>query len=49
MPVIGLGFISAVVIASQCQDRIYKHLSKLNGDKGQPEYRVCPASSTRSH
>ncbi|KAL0252407.1 hypothetical protein I308_101798 [Cryptococcus tetragattii IND107] len=36
----GLGFISAVVIASQCQDRIYKHLSKLNGDKGQPEYRL---------
>ncbi|KIR32641.1 hypothetical protein I304_05432 [Cryptococcus deuterogattii CBS 10090] len=35
----GLGFITAVVIASQCQDRIYKHLSRLNGDKGQPEYR----------
>lgn len=40
MPLIGLGFVSAVVIASQCQDRIYKHLSKINGDKGQPEYRL---------
>lgn len=49
MPVIGLGFVSAVVIASQCQDRIYKHLSKINGDKGQPEYRVCSGCSIESH
>lgn len=47
MPLIGLGFVSAVVIASQCQDRIYKHLSKINGDKGQPEYRVCSGCSIK--
>lgn len=49
MPVVGLGFVSAVAIASQCQDRIYKHFSKVNGDNGQPEYRVCSGCSIRSH
>ncbi|WWC87768.1 uncharacterized protein L201_002660 [Kwoniella dendrophila CBS 6074] len=37
---LGLGFCSAAVVAANCQDRIYKYLSKRNGDKGQPEYRL---------
>ncbi|WWC68745.1 uncharacterized protein I206_102679 [Kwoniella pini CBS 10737] len=37
---LGLGFCSAAVVAANLQDRIYKYLSKRNGDKGQPEYRL---------
>ncbi|WVQ64792.1 uncharacterized protein L199_002961 [Kwoniella botswanensis] len=37
---LGLGFCSAAIVAANCQDRIYKYLSKRNGDKGQPEYRL---------
>ena len=44
----GIGALGAAAIAALYQDRIYKHLSKRNGDKGQPEYRVRPfASSTQ--
>ncbi|ODN97381.1 hypothetical protein L198_03945 [Cryptococcus wingfieldii CBS 7118] len=37
---LGLGFLIAAAVTSTFQDRIYKHLSKVNGDKGQPEYRL---------
>ncbi|WWC60184.1 uncharacterized protein I303_102749 [Kwoniella dejecticola CBS 10117] len=37
---LGLGFGSAAIVAANLQDRIYKYLSKRNGDKGQPEYRL---------
>ncbi|WVQ78741.1 hypothetical protein IAT38_000828 [Cryptococcus sp. DSM 104549] len=37
---LGIGFVTAAAIASQTQDKIYKHLSKVNGDRGQPEYRL---------
>ena len=36
----GIGALGAAAVAALYQDRIYKHLSKRNGDKGQPEYRV---------
>ncbi|WVR03905.1 hypothetical protein IAU60_000904 [Kwoniella sp. DSM 27419] len=37
---LGMGFGTAVAVGALYQDRIYKHLSKRNGDKGQPEYRL---------
>nr|XP_019050254.1 hypothetical protein I302_00680 [Kwoniella bestiolae CBS 10118]OCF29184.1 hypothetical protein I302_00680 [Kwoniella bestiolae CBS 10118] len=37
---LGLGFCSAAIVAANNQDRIYKSLSRRNGDKGQPEYRL---------
>ncbi|KAL1405713.1 hypothetical protein Q8F55_007383 [Vanrija albida] len=35
-----LGFFSAAFTAAAFQDRIYKYLSKRNGDQGRPEYRL---------
>lgn len=37
---LGAGFFSAAFTAAQAQNRIYAYLSKKNGDKGRPEYRV---------
>ncbi|WVQ78742.1 hypothetical protein IAT38_000829 [Cryptococcus sp. DSM 104549] len=37
---LGLGFVTAGIFSWQFQNRIYGYLSKLNGDKGQPEYRL---------
>ncbi|WVF67123.1 hypothetical protein IAT40_001868 [Kwoniella sp. CBS 6097] len=37
---IGMGFFTGVGLAARYQDKIYKYMSKRNGDKGQPEYRL---------
>lgn len=37
---LAFGFMCSVTVAATQQDRIYKYLSRKNGDNGQPEYRL---------